>query len=97
MFPQLYLPVMEEANRRVLAPWRSWLPTPATFQFASRMKCLNSFILQLLRKRWAARVAGQRLEQPDVLERILASVEVHYRTPELFRPSATAAMFTGQC
>ena len=76
VFPQLYLPVMEEAIRRVLAPWRSWLPTPATFLFASRMRRLNSFILQLLRKRWAARVAGDRPPQPDVLERILASIQV---------------------
>ena len=29
VFPQLYLPVMEESNRRVLAPWRQFYPLAA--------------------------------------------------------------------
>lgn len=28
VFPQLYLPVMEESNNRVLRPHRKYLPTP---------------------------------------------------------------------
>lgn len=76
VFPQLYLPVMEEANVRVLAPWREYLPTPAWWRFNSRMRSLNSYILGLLRKRWAAHCSGQGPEKPDVLERILAAVKV---------------------
>jgi Cytochrome P450 len=76
VFPQLYLPVMEEANVRVLAPWREYLPTPTWWQFNSRMRSLNSYILGLLRKRWVAHCSGQGPEKPDVLERILAAVKV---------------------
>lgn len=75
VFPQLYLPVMEEANLRVLAPWREYLPTPAWWLFNSRMRHLNSYILGLLRKRWSVRRSGLGPEKPDVLERILAAVE----------------------
>jgi hypothetical protein len=77
VFPQLYLPVMEEANLRVLAPWREYLPTPARWTFNSRMRRLNSYILGLLRKRWAAHQSGQGPDKPDVLERILDAVQVH--------------------
>ena len=35
MFPPLYLPVMEESNKRTLRPWRMWLPTPSWFTFRS--------------------------------------------------------------
>lgn len=79
VFPQLYLPVMEESNRRVLQPWREWLPTPALFLYNSRMRHLNSYILGLLRKRWAERKAGAGPAKPDVLERILAAVQVNCR------------------
>jgi hypothetical protein len=32
VFPQLYLPVMEEANQRVLRPHLKYLPTPSWFK-----------------------------------------------------------------
>ena len=65
---------------RVLAPWREYLPTPARWKFNSRMRSLNSYILALLRKRWAAHCSGQGPEKPDVLERILAAVKVLQQT-----------------
>jgi cytochrome P450 len=37
VFPQLYLPVMEESNRRVLAPWRQLYPLTA-HRYNSRVK-----------------------------------------------------------
>ncbi len=67
---------MEEANRRVLSPWREWLPSPAWWLFSSRMRRLNSYIIALLRKRWAARRAGNSPAKQDLLERILTAVEV---------------------
>ena len=43
MFPDLYLPVMTEANLRVLQPWRCYLPVlPAWWAFASRISRLNT-------------------------------------------------------
>lgn len=77
VFPQLYLPVMEEANRRVLSPWRTWLPTPASVRFNRRMDRLNSFIISLLRRRWRRQAAGKgkAAAHPDVLSRILSSIK----------------------
>lgn len=77
VFPQLYLPVMEESNQRVLQPWRSFLPIPAWWAFNSRIRQLNSYIVRLLRARWAGRQRGVPTpEHPDLLDRILAAVEV---------------------
>ena len=37
VFPALYLPVMEESNKRVLAPWRQLYPLQA-WQYNSRVR-----------------------------------------------------------
>ena len=42
VFPDLYLPVMTEANLRVLQPWRCYMPVlPAWWAFSNRMRRLN--------------------------------------------------------
>jgi hypothetical protein len=43
---------MEEANHRVLRPYRMYLPTPSWVRFRSRMAQLNKFLIDLFR--WAA-------------------------------------------
>jgi hypothetical protein len=75
VFPQLYLPVMEEGNKRVLRPYRKYLPTPDWFSFKWRMSKLNSFLTNLIRVRWQARQAGKP-GRGDILDRILAAIEV---------------------
>mmetsp|Transcript_27719 Transcript_27719/g.60701 ORF Transcript_27719/g.60701 Transcript_27719/m.60701 type:complete len:523 (-) Transcript_27719:909-2477(-) len=75
VFPALYLPVMEEANQRVLRPHRKYLPTPSWFQFRSRMNKLNDFLINYFRQRWSARQAGEKRVRPDILDRILDSIE----------------------
>ncbi|WIA20786.1 hypothetical protein OEZ85_005147 [Tetradesmus obliquus] len=74
VFPQLYLPVMEEGNKRVLRPHRKYLPSPAWFAFKWRMARLNSFLTNLIRARWQARQAGKP-GRGDILDRILAAIE----------------------
>ena len=77
VFPQLYLPVMEEANRRVLRPHRKYLPTPDWFRFRARMRALNAYLVGVIRARWAARAAGRApARSADILDRILAAIEV---------------------
>jgi hypothetical protein len=49
VFPSLYLPVMEEANLRVLRPYRQYLPTPDWFTFRSCMGKLNAYLINLFR------------------------------------------------
>ena len=44
VFPHLYLPIMEEGNRRSLEPWRSYLPTPAWFRQRRNVRKLNAYI-----------------------------------------------------
>ncbi|GFR53077.1 hypothetical protein Agub_g15775 [Astrephomene gubernaculifera] len=76
VFPQLYLPVMNEANHRVLRPYRMYLPTPEWFRFRSRMGQLNSFLINLFRRRWQARQsAPQRPKPVDILDRIFEAIE----------------------
>ncbi|KAJ9506750.1 hypothetical protein QJQ45_013291 [Haematococcus lacustris] len=62
VFPQLYLPVMEEANRRVLRPYRMYLPMlPEFWRFRWRMAELNNFLINYFRSgSEAADLVGDR-------------------------------------
>ena len=40
---------MEEANLRVLRPYRRFLPIPEWFRFRSRMAKLNAFLINFFR------------------------------------------------
>ena len=60
VFPELYLPVMEEANLRALRPWRSLVPGEARRKYARGIKALDAYIRALLRERWAERKARSR-------------------------------------
>lgn len=51
VFPQLYLPIAEEANKRVYYPYRAFLPIPAFFEFRSAVKQLNQFVTQMIEDR----------------------------------------------
>lgn len=73
VFPALYLPVMEESNKRVLAPWRFLYPI-TVLQYNSRVRKLNNYIIGIIRSRRAARAAGHP-PPGDILDRILTSVE----------------------
>ncbi|KAI3426077.1 hypothetical protein D9Q98_008045 [Chlorella vulgaris] len=76
VFPSLYLPVMEESNVRVLAPWRQLYPLTA-YRYNSRVKQLNNYIIGIIRQRRAARAAsgGKAPAKADILDRILISAE----------------------
>ena len=80
VFPALYLPVMEESHRRVLQPFREYLPVlPEWWLYRWRMSKLNGFIIKLLRSRRDARAAstgGKKASgsEDDILDRILDSV-----------------------
>lgn len=75
VFPSLYLPVMEEANVRVLRPYREYLPTPDWWRFRSRMAKLNSYLINFFRERRASRMAGVKRPRKDILDRIMDSIE----------------------
>jgi len=46
------------------------------FQYRQRVSQLNAFLIDLMRRRWAARQAGQGPARGDILDRILAALEV---------------------
>jgi cytochrome P450 len=62
VFPELYLPVMEEANLRALRPWRSLVPGEARRKYARGIKALDAYIRALLRERWAERKERSKRE-----------------------------------
>lgn len=71
VFPKLYLPIMEEANRWSLEPWREYFPSEASKQ-RRRVEELNEYILGMIRERWADKVAGKE-DKNDIVGRILAA------------------------
>ena len=75
VMPNLYLPIMEECNRRSLEPWRKFLPTPEWFAHRKRVAMLNAYIIDMIRARWKKRMSGVKNPNPDILDRVLASVD----------------------
>lgn len=66
VFPSLYVPIMEEGNRRAIRPWRRILPSLAMLQFWSNTWQLDRYIYGLLDRRWAE--YNQRLAKGDAAE-----------------------------
>ncbi len=66
---------MAESNLRAVRPWRAWLPTPGAAAHLRRLARLNAYIRRILRARWAARCTGAAAAKPDILDRLLASIE----------------------
>ena len=72
VFARLYLPIVDECNARVWAPWRKvmfWLEG-----FKERAACLdklNTYFVDLIQKRWAERQSGKRNAEDGVKQDIL--------------------------
>lgn len=59
VFPEVYLPVMAESNRRVLAPWRRYLFfLPEFWRYSSRLRFLDLYLKRIIAARWAAMEAA---------------------------------------
>jgi hypothetical protein len=52
------------------------LPVRSWFLYRRRVSQLNAFLVGLMRQRWAARQAGKAPARGDILDRILAALEV---------------------
>ena len=74
LFPSLYLPIMDECNRRSLSPWRSFLPTPEWFAHRRRVRQLDDAIVDIIRARWRRKTRGESVPD-DILERVLDQVD----------------------
>lgn len=81
VFPQLYLPIVEEANARTWYPWRAFIPTSSWRAYYRCINELNAFVTSVIKKRAnlfnEARLNGTDPcagRSVDVLDRILAGV-----------------------
>lgn len=74
-FAKLYLPIVEESNRRVWHPYRKYaLFLPAFWKYLYYVYQLNTYVSRLIRERWEERRGGRRRSKKDVLDYILDSV-----------------------
>ncbi len=71
VFPELYLPIVEEANLRTWFPYRGFLPTRANFRYMRAVNKLNNFVTDMIKRRRAEFVQGNRKD--DILDRILSA------------------------
>jgi hypothetical protein len=74
---------MNESNARVLQPWRRLYPL-TVWQYNSRVRQLNDYIVAILRRRRDQHEAGERgVKGGDILDRVISAVLVrragHYR------------------
>jgi cytochrome P450 len=68
----MYLPIMEECNKRVWHPERKYaFFLPSFWAHLSNVHTLNSYVSALIEKRWKERQAQTKLNQHDILDRIL--------------------------
>lgn len=51
-------------------------PSCSWFQYKQRVSQLNAFLIDLMRRRWSARQSGKAPDRGDILDRILAALEV---------------------
>ena len=73
VFPDLYLPIVEESNKIVWFPFRPFLPLPGTIKRYTAIRKLNSFVTDMIDKRYRDYRNG--LEKGDVLDRILKGAD----------------------
>lgn len=79
-FAHMYLPIVEEGNKRTWHPERMYLPTPAWFKFRKDVATLNNYVTKLIEKRWEVRCAEAAAAQPtsrvqDVLDEIMGAIK----------------------
>jgi cytochrome P450 len=85
-FARLYLPIVDESNRRTWHPYRSYLPfLPAFWFYQSNVYRLNQYVSLLVRNRWQLRCQERTSPKPisrpvDVLDKVLQVYETASNT-----------------
>ena len=65
MFPDLYLPIVTEANLRIWHPWRWLMPTATQAHYRKTVTALNDYMCNLIRTRWEERQERIRAGKPE--------------------------------
>jgi cytochrome P450 len=93
-FAQLYLPIVDEANKRVWHPYRGYLPIlPAWWRQLYNVYCLNVYVSKLIQDRWQLRrteddLIVEKERDMDVLDRVLEVYEREKGTKDCLPESA---------
>ena len=65
VFPDLYLPIVTEANQRLGQPWRWLMPTATQAHYRKTVAALNEYLCSLIRTRWEERQKRIRAGNPE--------------------------------
>lgn len=79
IFPQLYLPIVQECNLRVWEPWRAFMPfLEGSRRQAKCLKELDRVICDTIRNRWRERQSGATgtKNYEDILDRCMSQLTV---------------------
>lgn len=88
-FARLYLPIVDESNRRVWHPYRTYNVLSLDFwRYQMNVFRLNSYVCRLIRERWTLRRLEQDQEPQNNLGRVVEGIPAE--------TSATAAACTAQ-
>ena len=87
-FADMYLPIVEEGNKRTWNPTREWLPTPEYFHYKAACARLDDYVTDLIQQRWnlrqveaeAVKVSGSSSvssgRKQDILDKILGAIPI---------------------
>ncbi|CAM9125152.1 unnamed protein product, partial [Ectocarpus fasciculatus] len=78
-FAHMYLPIVEEGNKRTWDPTRMFLPTPAWFNFRAAVARLDGYVKGLIRTRYSLRQKEATSGKPvtrtqDILDIVMGAV-----------------------
>ena len=104
-FAGLYLPIVDESNKRVWHPYRAYLfVLPQFWMHLWNVRCLNSYVSSLIRKRWKERQAtkqqqkqsnqqdGDSSSNRDILDLVLQVYETEFPESSIL-PEAAVMQF----
>eukprot|EP00009_Paramoeba_aestuarina_P016882 CAMPEP_0201523318 /NCGR_PEP_ID=MMETSP0161_2-20130828/19416_1 /ASSEMBLY_ACC=CAM_ASM_000251 /TAXON_ID=180227 /ORGANISM="Neoparamoeba aestuarina, Strain SoJaBio B1-5/56/2" /LENGTH=537 /DNA_ID=CAMNT_0047922409 /DNA_START=28 /DNA_END=1641 /DNA_ORIENTATION=- len=82
IFPDLYLPIVEESNRQTWWGFREYLPLPGVLKARSCLKELNKYVIEIIQKRAHERsLNNYEPTKGDILDRILDGCELSHSNP----------------
>ena len=78
-FAKMYLPIVEEGNKRTWNPARMYIPSSSWFKYNRDVSILNDYMYSLIIQRWEQRKreegrAMAQYRREDILDRTLAAI-----------------------
>jgi len=78
-FAKMYLPIVEEGNKRTWNPTRAYIPSSSWFKHERDISTLNNYVQSLIVQRWEERKSGNLKDtsenrRKDILDRTLDAI-----------------------